>query len=265
MDIVIRPSAGHAERLAAQLIADFIRAHPDAVLGCATGRTFMPVYEILARMHRDEGLDFAGLSTFNLDEYVGLDPADPNTFRAYMETHLFGKVNLSADRCRLPDGNASDLPGACRAYEDAIAAAGGIDLQLLGIGLTGHIGFNEPGSALHSRTRTKALSDITRRQNARAFGGAETVPARAVTMGIGTILDARACLLLATGAEKARVVAEALEGPVSASVPASAMQFHPQCTVVLDEPAASGLKNVGYYVTTWACEPEWADYRARGF
>lgn len=265
MDIVIRPTAEHAERLTAQLIADFVRANPRMVLGCATGRTFIPVYEILARMHRNDGLDFRGVSTFNLDEYVGLKPDDPNSFRAYMNEHLFSCVNLSPENCRLPNGAADDMAAECRAYEVAIDEAGGVDLQLLGIGLTGHIGFNEPGSALHSRTRTKALSDLTRRQNARAFGSAENVPIRAVTMGIGTILDARRCLLLATGEEKASVVADALEGPVSASVPASALQFHPNCAVVLDEAAASQLKNVDYYVTTYACEPEWAPYREKGF
>ena len=265
MDIVIRPTANHAERLTAQLVADHIAAYPATVLGCATGRTYVPVYARLAAMHRETGLDFRGVSTFNLDEYVGIPGGDPRSFRFYMVEHLFQRVNIDPANCRLPDGMASDLLAECRDYEGAIVAAGGIDLQLLGIGLTGHIGFNEPGSALHSRTRTKALSELTRQQNAPAFDGIENVPARAITMGIGTILDARRCLLLATGAEKSQVVANALEGPVSASVPASALQFHPDCTVILDEAAAAGLKNTSYYVSTYALEPEWAPYRDAGF
>lgn len=265
MDIVIRPSAERAERLASQLIADHIRVQPRTVLGCATGQTFMPVYAALARMHAESALSFQGVSTFNLDEYVGLPASDPRSFRSYMVEHLFSKVDLDAENCRLPNGCSDDLASECRAYEDAIVESGGIALQLLGIGLTGHIGFNEPGSALRSRTRTKALSEITRQQNAASFGGAEHVPLRAITMGIGTILDARRCLLLATGEQKAKVVADALEGSISASVPASALQFHPDCTVILDESAASKLKNIVYYTTTYAREPEWAGYRDKGF
>lgn len=264
MDIVIRTTAGQAERLTAALVADYLRAHPRAVLGCATGRTFEPVYAMLAAMHAEGGLNFRGVTTFNLDEYVGLDQADRRSFRAYMVEHLFSKVDIAAENAHLPDASAPDLAAECRAYEQAIQDAGGIGLQLLGIGLTGHIGFNEPGSALQSRTRTKALSELTRRQNAESFGGVENVPLRAITMGIGTILDARTCLLLATGEAKAQVVADALEGPVSASVPASALQFHPDCAVVLDEAAASRLKNTSYYVSTYEREPEWAPYRERG-
>ena len=264
MDIVIRPTAEHVHHLAAEVIADAIRSNPRVVLGLPTGRTMLPVYAELVRRHREEGLDFGGLTTFNLDEYAGLDENDPRSFRAYMRKNLFEAVNLQPQRCHLPDGSADDLARACREYEERISAAGGIDLQVLGVGMTGHIGFNEPGSSLHSRTRTKALSEITRLQNASAFGGGEHVPQRAVTMGIGTILDARRCLLITTGEAKAVVVSVALEGPVTASVPASALQFHPRCDVILDEAAASRLRNVDYYVATYAIEPEWAPYRERG-
>lgn len=225
----------------------------------------VPVYAELVRRNRLEGLDLSSISTFNLDEYIGLARDDSRTFRAFMHGHLFGKVNIDASRTRFPDGSGNDADQHCIEFEAAIAAAGGIDLQILGIGLTGHIGFNEPGSALHSRTRTKALSEITRRQNSEAFGGINQVPTRAVTMGIGTILEARRCLLLATGAEKAGMIASAIEGPITATVPASALQFHARCTVIVDGAAASELRNIEYYAATWEQEPEWASYRERGF
>ncbi len=263
MDIVIRPTQVDAVKLTAMIIADTLRRNPAAVLGLATGRTFQPVYALLVEEFTEGRIDFSGVTTFNLDEYAGIAETDPRSFSAYMREQLFSKVNVSPDRCHLPDGTAADLAESCKAYESAIAAAGGIDLQLLGIGLTGHVGFNEPGSALHSRTRTKALSEITREQYRQYFNNGQEVPARAVTMGIGTILDAQRCLLLATGSEKSAVIAEALEGPITASVPASALQFHENCTVLLDEAAASRLNNTEYYLTTFAHEPEWAEYRER--
>lgn len=265
MDIVIRRTADQALRLAAEIIANTVRDKPDTVLGLATGRTMEPVYAHLVEAVRDGTLDLSQVTTFNLDEYVGLPPGDSGSFTGYMQAHLFEHVEVPAENIHIPVSAGSDANDVCAHYESDIEASGGIDLQVLGLGLTGHIGFNEPGSALRSRTRTKALSDITRRQNAAYFGGVENVPERAITMGIGTILDARRCLLVVTGHEKAQATAAALEGPITASVPASALQLHPNCVVILDQPASTKLANVGYYLTTFANEPEWEPYRKAGF
>lgn len=262
MDVILQPSHEHAERMAARLTAKALKAKPDLVLGLATGRTMEGVYAHLVRMHREEGLDFARCRTFNLDEYIGLGADDPGSYRHYMHEQLFRHVNLATGHTHLPDGLAADLEAECAAYEARIAACGGIDLQLLGIGADGHIGFNEPLSALRSRTREKALTRLTREQNAVLFDGdIARVPERAITMGVGTILDSRRCLLLAVGAEKAAILAQAVEGPITAMISASALQLHPRCTVIVDEAAASHLKGVEYYRWVFANEPEWADFR----
>jgi glucosamine-6-phosphate deaminase len=208
------------------------------------------------------GLSFARCLTFNLDEYIGLAPGDPNSYHHYMREQFFARVDLRPENTHLPDGMATDLAAECASYEAAIREAGGIDLQLLGLGADGHIGFNEPLSALLSRTREKALTPATLAQNAGAFGGDPTrVPRRAITMGVGTIMDARRCLLLATGAAKAEILARAVEGPITAMVTASALQLHPRCQVVVDEAAASRLQGVEYYRWIFANEPEWAEFR----
>jgi glucosamine-6-phosphate deaminase len=212
-------------------------------------------------MHRKEGLDFSLCTTFNLDEYVGLPADHPGSYRRYMQEHFFQHVNLDPRSTHLPDGTAADLDAECRRYEARIAEFGGIDLQLLGIGQAGHIGFNEPLSALKSRTRVKALTATTREQNAAFFGGVDQVPRRAITMGVGTILDARRCLLLATGAEKAGIVAKAVEGPITSMISATALQLHPRCTVVVDEAAAAELQGAEYYRWLFANEPEWEEFR----
>src|SRR5205814_3846546 len=173
------------------------------------------VYRVLAQMHRKEGLDFSLCSTFNLDEYVGLAPDDPHSYRHYMNEHLFRHVNIDPRNTHLPNGLAPDLEVECRSYEATMARFGGIDLQLLGIGRAGHIGFNEPLSALRSRTRVKALAPTTRDQNASMFGGSDKVPPRAITMGVGTILECRKCILMATGEAKADIIAKAVEGPIT--------------------------------------------------
>jgi glucosamine-6-phosphate deaminase len=219
------------------------------------------VYQDFVRMHREEHLDFSLCRTFNLDEYVGLLPTDPNSYRHYMKHHLFDHVNVDQRNTYLPNGLAQNLEQECDHYEETIKRFGGIDLQLLGIGQAGHIGFNEPGSALRSRTRVKALTPTTLKQNAPMFGGEERMPRRAITMGVGTIIEARRCVVLATGGSKAVVVAQAVEGPITSMVTASAMQLHPRCTVVVDEEAAAQLKERDYYRWIFENEPEWQEYQ----
>ena len=261
MEVIIRPNPDAAARLAAGLIAKDLRANPHLVLGLATGRTMESVYHLLAGMHREERLDFSLCRTFNLDEYVGLPPDDPRSYRHYMDEHLFRHVNVDPRNTHLPNGMAKDLDKECEKYEHAIQRFGGIDLQMLGIGRAGHIGFNEPLSAFKSRTRVKALAPLTLEQNAEFFGGANKVPRRAITMGVGTILDSRRALLLATGTDKAEIIAKAVEGPITSMISATALQLHARCTVVVDEAAASRLAGSEYYRRIFATEPEWEEFR----
>ena len=261
MEVIIQPNEESAAVLIARIVAHDLRANPHLVLGLATGQTMERVYRHLVRMHKEQRLDFSLCSTFNLDEYVGLIPADPNSYRHYMEQHLFRQVNIDPRNTHLPNGMANDLDAECRNYEALIQRFGGIDLQLLGIGKAGHIGFNEPLSALRSRTRVKALTPTTLKQNAASFGGEERVPRRAITMGVGTIIEARRCLLLATGASKAEVIARAVEGPITSMVTASTLQLHPRCTVIVDESAAAKLTEQEYYRWIFENEPEWQEYR----
>jgi glucosamine-6-phosphate deaminase len=262
MEVIIQPDPEAAADLVARVVARELRANPHLVLGLATGRTMERVYRRLVQKHREQKLDFSLCSTFNLDEYVGLPSSNSNSYRHYMDHHLFQHVNIDPRNTHLPNGMAEDLDRECDLYEKAIQRFGGIDLQLLGIGRAGHIGFNEPLSALRSRTRVKALTPITLGQNAALFGGEKRVPRRAITMGVGTILECRRCLLLATGAEKADIVARAIEGPISGMVSATALQLHPRCTVVVDEAAAAKLTEVEYYRWIFENEPEWSEFRA---
>jgi len=261
MEVIIQPSREAAALLAARIIAHELRANPHLVLGLATGGTMEQVYRQLVRMHKDENLDFSLCRTFNLDEYVGIFPSDQNSYRHYMNHHLFRHVNVDMRNTHVPNGMAGDLDAECRHYEATIQRFGGIDLQLLGIGKAGHIGFNEPLSALRSRTRVKALTPTTIKQNAIYFGGEELMPRRAITMGVGTIIEARRCLLLATGQSKAEVIAQAVEGPITSMISASAMQLHPRCTVIVDEDAAVQLKERDYYRWVFENEPDWQGYR----
>lgn len=261
MDVIVQPNAESAALLAARLIRDALIAKPRLVLGLATGRTMEAVYWNLTEMRRAEALDFSGCATFNLDEYVGLPADRPESYRQYMEHHLFQHVNLRSVNTRLPEGTAPDLDAECRRYEAAIRAAGGIDLQLLGIGSDGHIGFNEPLSAFQSRTRVIALTPETMAQNAPLFPRPEQMPRRAITMGVGTILEARRCLMLATGEAKAEVIAAAVEGPMTAMISASALQWHPQCTVIVDEAAAGQLRGAEHYRWVFENDPVWEPYR----
>lgn len=212
-----------------------------AVLGLATGNSPILLYRELVRLHREEGLSFARVTTFNLDEYLGLGRDHPESYWGFMHRHLFDHVDIDPANIHIPSGRPDDIETHCVEYEQAIRDAGGIDFQLLGIGRTGHIGFNEPGSPRDSRTRRIDLDPVTREDAAPAFGGIEEVPSHAITMGCGTILEARQIGLLAFGEGKAAIVREALEGPVTAEVSASFLQEHPDASFFLDRAAAAAL------------------------
>lgn len=261
MEVIIRPTAQDAVKLTARILADALIKNPDMVFGLATGATMEAVYAELGRMHREEKLDFSGAKSFNLDEYIGLAPEHKNSYRYYMEENLFSKVNIKKTNTHLPNGNTNDIAGEGARYEAAIQAAGGIGLQLLGIGSDGHIGFNEPLSSLGSRTRAKLLTPETIKQNSVYFDPPESMPNRAFTMGVGTILDADKIVLLATGAHKAEIIAKAVEGPVCSMVSASALQFHRNTVVVLDEAAAEKLQGKDFYRWNFDNEPAWEKYR----
>ena len=253
MEIIIQPTPEAATAIAARLIARLLKEKPDAVLGLATGSTPLPLYRALVDMQ----LDWSRVRTFNLDEYLGLAPEHPQSYHHFMWENLFRHVNIRPENVHIPDGLAADVPAFCADYEARIRAVGGIDLQLLGIGSDGHIGFNEPSSSLASRTRIKTLTQRTRADNARFFASADEVPSHVITMGIGTIMEARTNLLLAFGAKKAQALAEAAEGPVTAMNPASALQLHPDTRVCLDEAAATQLKRADYYRWVFANKPQW--------
>ncbi|MBM3263168.1 MAG: glucosamine-6-phosphate deaminase [candidate division Zixibacteria bacterium] len=225
-------------REASVQVARTIRNKPNCVLGMPTGSTPIGMFRELVRLHREEGLDFSHVVSFNLDEYLGIPPTHAQSYHVYMREHLFTHINISPDRVFIPMGNAEDPVAHCTWYEKKIAEFGGIDLLLLGIGTNGHIAFNEPGSPLMGRTRVGSLSSHTRRDSIRLFGSPEAVPKFAITMGIGTLLEARRILLLASGAGKAEIVRIAVEGPITARVPASSLQFHADTTFLLDPPAA---------------------------
>ena len=256
MEIVILGGRRQIGKLAADAIEQLLRRKPEAVLGLATGSSPLPVYDELAARHQ-QGLDFSRASAFALDEYVGLPAGHPESYREVVRREFTNRVNIAAENVHGPDGRADDIPAACEAYEQAIAAAGGVDLQLLGLGTDGHIGFNEPGSSFASRTRIKSLVEQTRRDNARFFNSLSEVPHHVITQGLGTIVEARHVILLATGAQKAQAVRDFVEGPVAAICPASVLQFHPHATVLLDEAAASGLKLADFYRHTYENKPSW--------
>lgn len=247
MKVCILPQPAEVIDYAADLLVDHLAVMPDTVLGLATGQTMVPLYDELVRRYRDGLVSFAGVTSFNLDEYIGLGPDHPRSFHAFMATALFTPTDMDIQRAHLPRGDAPDPAAEALRYEAMIRAAGGIDLQLLGIGKNGHIGFNEPGSRFASRTCVKALAASTRAANQLLFHSEDDVPRFAITMGIATILDARRCLLLATGRAKAAAVAAMIEGPVSTGCPASALQGHRYATVLLDAAAASDLRHGGDY------------------
>lgn len=257
MEVIIQPDPAAASKEAARIFERQLGVKPTSVLGLATGSTPLGLYRELIERHRSGALDFSRATTFNLDEYVGLPDTHPQCYRAFMAQNFFSHINLHSSRAFVPNGMAQDIPTHCAEYEDAIRRSGGIDLQLLGLGSEGHIGFNEPSSSLGSRTRLKTLTEQTVRDNARFFTARAEVPHHVITMGVGTILDARRCLVLAFGETKAAAVAAMVEGPVTADVPASALQFHPSCTLLVDEAAAARLKRADYYRWVYANKPLW--------
>lgn len=253
MEIIIQPTPEVATSVAARVIARQLRDQPDSVLGLATGSTPLLLYRALVGLK----LDWRAVVTFNLDEYVGLAPEHPQSYHSFMQENLFRHVKVKAENIHIPDGMAKDVPKFCARYENQIKQAGGIDLQVLGIGTDGHIGFNEPTSSLASRTRIKTLTQQTRRDNSRFFGSEGAVPHHVITMGIGTIMEARQIILLAFGEAKARAIAQTVEGPITANCPASILQMHPTVKVFLDEAAASQLQRAEYYRWVFANKPEW--------
>jgi len=257
MEIIIKPNAAEARLETANLLRRQLDRKSDSVLGLATGSTPIGVYALLVGMHAQDGLDFSRVRTFNLDEYVGLGSDHPCSYRQFMEEHLFGRVNIGVGNIHFPNGLARDITKHCDEYEAAIQKVGGIDLQLLGIGRDGHIGFNEPSSSLASRTRLKTITPQTSADNATCFGGADKVPHHVITMGVGTIMEARQCVLIATGSAKATAVAQMAEGPITADCPASVLQMHPRCQLIVDEESAGRLKRAEYYRWVYDHKPEW--------
>ncbi len=241
MEVIVKDTYEDISKLAASMIAEIVRRKPRAVLGFATGSTPLETYKELIRMHREDGLDFSQVVPFNLDEYIGLPKENDQSYHYFMWENLFKHINVLESNVHIPDGMAADLHKHCLEYEEEIFDHGGLDVQLLGIGSNGHIAFNEPGSSLGSRTRIKTLDERTRQDNARFFSSMDQVPRYCLTMGIGTILEAEKLILLANGANKAEAVQKTVEGPITASVPASAIQLHPDATVIVEKEASTKL------------------------
>src|SRR4051812_32051272 len=247
MEVFVYKQYEEMSKAAAQEVADVLNAKPNAVLGMATGSTPLGVYQELVKMHQRGEIDFSHVTTFNLDEYVGLPITHAQSYHRFMHENFFRHINIPAQNIHIPSGTTTNYRAFCDWYEKRIEECGGIDLQILGIGSDGHIAFNEPGSSLSSRTRLKTLAKQTIDDNARFFDAREDVPIYAITMGVGTILEARECILLASGANKVDAIAAAVEGPVTSMITASALQMHPSTRVYVDEPAASKLKMREYY------------------
>ena len=258
MEVIILRDAAEIGNAAADAIESLVARKPEAVLGLATGSSPLSIYDELAARCAAGRMSFSKAKGFTLDEYVGLPPDHPERYRNVIDTVFVSRVDFAPGAVAGPDGLASDIPAACAAYEDAIRAAGGIDLQILGIGTDGHIGFNEPGSSLASRTRIKTLTRQTRLDNARFFDDdINAVPTHCLTQGLGTIMDARHVVLVATGRSKAEAVHQLAEGGVSALWPASVLQHHPHATVFVDDAAAHRLQLADYYRETYRSKPEW--------
>jgi len=255
-EVVIVESGDAAGRLVADHIAKQVQITPEMTLGVATGSTPLPVYRELA-LRRSRGVDFSRAWAFALDEYVGLPEGHPQSYRAVIDREVTVPIGFNPSHVNVPDGGGTEIETAGERYEATLAAHGGIDLQLLGIGGTGHIAFNEPGSSFGSLTRVKTLTEQTRADNARFFDSLDEVPIHCVTQGLGTIQRARHLVLLAFGEGKAKAIAAALEGPVTASLPGSAIQLHGHVTVVIDEAAASRLEHTDYYRWAQDHKPAW--------
>lgn len=248
MRVVVLENVNDVAEFGAKQIANQVMKQSSSVLGLATGSSPLPLYQCLVDMVESNTISLRDVVTFNLDEYLGLAPEHPQSYRSFMNRHLFERTDIDLANTNIPNGLADNTEQACLDYEQAIERAGGIDLQLLGIGNNGHIGFNEPSSSLASRTRVKTLSKETVEANRRFFKAGEFQPHLAITMGIGSIMEAKSILMIATGEAKTEAVKAAVEGPLSASCPASILQMHPNATVVLDRAAASQLTELEYYV-----------------
>lgn len=257
MQVVIVDSSAEVGALAAAKVAQVIRRRADAVLGLATGSSPLAIYAELARQVTDTGLDCSAVRAFALDEYVGLPAGHPQSYRSVIHRDVVQPLGLTPDHVHLPDGTAADPAAACATYEQLIRRIGPIDIQILGVGSNGHIGFNEPTSSFASRTRIKTLAPRTRADNARFFDSADDVPTHCLTQGLATILDATQLLLVAQGENKADPIARTVEGPVSSMWPGSALQLHGDVTVIIDEPAASKLTLADYYRYTYDHLPDW--------
>jgi glucosamine-6-phosphate deaminase len=242
MLVIIKENYEQMSLEAAKQVASLIRKKPDCIVGFATGSTPLGLYKELIRMHKTEGLDFSKVTSFNLDEYVGLPPSHDQSYHYFMWENLFKHININSSNVHIPMGMAEDVDAFCDWYENKIIEHGGIDLQILGIGANGHIAFNEPGSSLGSRTRIKTLTEKTIKDNARFFKSLDEVPRFAITMGVGTIMEARNLLLLANGKGKAEAIKETVEGSIMAKYPATIVQLHRYATVVIDKDAASKLE-----------------------
>lgn len=242
MNILTFKSEERLNETAANIIAGIVQVKPDAILGLATGGTPVGIYKELVKLNQEGIVSFKQVTTFNLDEYVGIDPAHEQSYRHYMQQHLFNHVDINQDRTHVPNGNADDLQAECVRYEQAIREAGQLDIQLLGIGHNGHIGFNEPADELVSDTHVVELAEETRNANSRYFASEEEVPKQAITMGIGSILKAKKLMLVVKGADKAEIVKRALQGPITTACPASLLQTHPNLVVLVDEAAGSKLQ-----------------------
>lgn len=257
MEIVIKQNAEEIASIVGESIEHLVRSHAAPILGLATGSSPLPVYRELIRRHTENGLSFAHARAFLLDEYVGLPVGHPESYREVIRREFTGHVDLTDDHVQSPDGFSADIASAGARYDAAIRAAGGVDVQLLGIGTDGHIAFNEPGSSLASRTRLKTLTEQTRDDNARFFDSVDEVPYHVLTQGLGTILEARHLILVATGENKAEAVAAMVEGPLAAFCPGSVLQLHPRATVLVDEAAASRLTMSDYYRYAYDHKPDW--------
>jgi glucosamine-6-phosphate deaminase len=257
MEVIILDNQEQVSQFAANYVASRILKKPRTVLGLPTGSSPLGMYKKLIEKYQQGILDFSEVITFNLDEYVGIVPGHPQSYNSYMYKNFFNFVNINPHNINIPDGLVADFDNYCKKYEQYIEDCGGIDLQILGIGRTGHIGFNEPSSSLGSRTRIKTLTESTRLDNARFFNSVDEVPHHVITMGIGSILDSKECMLIAFGEHKAESIAAMVEGCISTMLPASALQFHPSIKVAIDSAAASKLKNKEYYKFVYDNKPAW--------
>ena len=248
MEVIILDNSDEVAELGALRICELLTKKPNAVLGLATGSTPIAMYKKLVEKHQQGQVSFQQATSFNLDEYIGISSDNPQSYRSFMKQQLFDAIDIDQSRTYLPTCDSNQNPRETGDfYEQKIADAGGIDLQILGIGSNGHIGFNEPSSSFASRTRVKTLTQSTVQDNSRLFAEGEFQPHLAMTMGIGTIMDSHRVILLATGAAKAEAVQKTVEGPISAMCPASALQLHEHATLILDQEAAAHLKHLDYY------------------